>query len=272
MQELPATTPHTAPDLEFQFDSALEAFLLQHRVDLFHQIYPFAWEFYAPCRLRKVRSVATILDVIPLLYKQEYLDPMGQALKESFADRLGVAVYAQRVQTISAASARDIARFTGIPEAHLDIVYPGVSRDFQPLDRQQVAEELRQLKLTRPFIFSLLGFHHSKNLRRTISAFARLPQAVRDSHQLVILSRLSPGSKTDCRIVDRGRGIDGRRASARRRFTSGALLRSTAARRWSCTRRSMRGSACRSWRRWPAARPLSRPISRCCAKSGRMAR
>jgi glycosyltransferase involved in cell wall biosynthesis len=195
VQELPATTPHTAPDLEFQFDSAMEAFLLQHQVDLFHQIYPFAWEFYAPRRLRQVRSVATILDVIPLLYKQEYLDPLGQALKESFADRLSAAVYAQRVQTISAASARDIAKFTGIPEAHLDIIYPGVSSDFRPLDRQQVAEELRQLNLTKPFIFSLLGFHHSKNLRRTIQAFARLPRTVRENYQFVILSRLSPDQK-----------------------------------------------------------------------------
>lgn len=192
VQDLPITTPHTEPDLEFQFDSAMEAFLLHNRVDLFHQIYPFAWEFYSPRRLHSVRSVTGILDVIPLLYKQEYLDPMGQKLKESFADRLGAAVYAQRVQTISLASARDIMKFTGIPEKKMDIIYPGVSGDFQPLDRKRVSEELRQLGLAGPYIFSLLGFHHSKNLRRAIQAFARLPKPVRTAHQFVILSRLAP--------------------------------------------------------------------------------
>ncbi len=192
VQELPDTTPHTDPDLEFQFDSAMEAFLLHHQVNLFHNVYPFAWEFYVPRRLHKIRSIATILDVIPLVYKQEYLDPMGQRLKESFADRLGSAVYAQRVQTISAASARDIARFAKIPEGNLDIIYPGVGHDFRPLDRPQITEELRQLHLTGPFIFSLLGFHHSKNLRHTIMAFARLPRPLRDLYQFVILSPLSP--------------------------------------------------------------------------------
>jgi len=195
VQDPPATTPHADSDLEFQFDSAMEAFLIRHQVDLFHNTYPFAWEFYVPRRLHKVRSVTTILDVIPLVYKQEYLDPLGQKVKESFADRLGAAVYAQRVQTISAASARDIAKFTGIPESKLDIIYPGVSDDFRPLDRRQVTEELRQLKVTGPYIFSLLGFHHSKNLRRAIMAFARLPRAVRDQHRFVILARLSPDQR-----------------------------------------------------------------------------
>jgi len=192
VQDLPSTTPHTDPDLEFQFDSAMAAFLLQNRVDLFHQIYPFAWEFYSPRRLHSVRSVTGILDVIPLLYKPEYLDPMGQKLKESFADRLGAAVYAQRVQTISLASARDIIEFTGIPEEKVDIIYPGVSSDFQPLDRKRVGEELGRLGLAGPYIFSLLGFHHSKNLRRAIQGFARLPKPVRAAYQFVILSRLGP--------------------------------------------------------------------------------
>jgi len=189
--ELPATSPHADPDLEFQFDSAMEAFLAEQRVDLFHNPYPFAWEFYVPRRLHAVRSVVTILDVIPLVYRQEYLEPFGHKLKESFADRLGAAVYAQRVQTISATSARDIVRFAGIPAEKVDIIYPGVGRDFYPLDPEEGAEERRRLGLTSRYVFSLLGFHHSKNLRRTIQAFGRLPATVRRELCLVILSRLS---------------------------------------------------------------------------------
>lgn len=195
VQDLPSTTPHADPDLEFQFDSAMEAFLLAHQVDLFHNVYPFAWEFYTPRRLHRVRSVVTVLDVIPLIYKQEYLEPLGQKLKESFAERLGSAVYARRVQTISAASARDITRFSGIATEKIDIIYPGVAPDFRPLDPRQTAEELQQFGLAPPYIFSLLGFHHSKNLRRTIQAFALLPTAIRSRYKFVVLSRLTAEQK-----------------------------------------------------------------------------
>ncbi len=158
VQERPDTTPHADPDLEFQFDSAIEAFLLEQQIDLFHNAYPFAWEFYVPRRLHKVPSVVTILDLIPLVYRQEYLDPLGHKVKESFAERLGAAVYARRVQTISAASARDIVRFTGIETGKLDIIYPAVGRDFHPLDPKETAEELHRLGLTGHYIFSLLAF------------------------------------------------------------------------------------------------------------------
>jgi hypothetical protein len=49
------------------------------------------------------------------------------------------------------------------------------------------------------------------------------------------------------------RGLHGRRSSARARFPAASSPPSTPGRRCSSTRRSTRGSGCRSWRRWPAA-------------------
>jgi len=186
-----STMPHADPDLEFQFDSALESLLAEHKVDLFHNTYPFGWEFFIPRRLYTVRSVVTIFDIIPIIFKEEYLDLWGYNLKESFADRLGAAVFAQRVQTISAASARDIIKFTDIPAEKVDIIYPGVDNHLYPMNPERARKQFRQLGLRGPYIFSVLGFHYSKNLQRTIQAFASLPKHVRDEFSFVILCPLS---------------------------------------------------------------------------------
>ena len=204
VQELPATTPHTDPDLEFQFDSALETFLLKNHVDLFHQVYPFAWEFYSPRRLHAVRSITGILDVIPLLYKQEYLDPMGQKFKESFADRLGAAVYAQRVQTISAASTRDIIRFTGIPKDKVDIVYPGVGSDFHPLDRRQVAEELRQFRADRPVYLFAARLSSQQEPAPSDPGIRQVATACACNIPVCDLKPSIPRTKARCRGMGRG--------------------------------------------------------------------
>lgn len=191
VQEMPFTTPHADPDLEFQFDSAIEAFLIEHRVDLFHNTYPFGWEFFVPRRLYTVPMVVTILDMIPLIYKQDYLEPLGYSLKLSFADRLGTAVHAQRVQTISVASARDIVKFTGVPIEKIDVIYPGVSSDFYPLDPKEITRELHRLGIREQYVFSVLGFHYSKNLQRTIHSFSYLPKSVREALSFIILCPLS---------------------------------------------------------------------------------
>lgn len=195
VSEMPYTTPHADPDLEFQFDSAMESFLIEHKVDLFHNTYPFGWEFFVSRRLHTVRYVVTVLDIIPLIYKQEYLDPLGYNLKMSFADRLGTIVYAQRVQTISRASAHDLIKFTGIPFDKIDVVYPGVHQDFCPLDPKDLRAELHRVGVRGQYIFSVLGFHHTKNLKRTIQSFARLPKYVRDAFRFVILCPLSPDQR-----------------------------------------------------------------------------
>jgi len=185
------TTYHADADLEFQFDSAMESFLIEHQIDLFHITYPFGWEFFIPRRLYNVRSVVTIFDMIPAIYKEEYLDLWGYDLKVSFADRLGTAVFAQRVQTISQASKRDIIRFTHVPADKVDVIYPGVDDCFYPLNLKETMKEIRRVGLKGPYIFSVSGFHYSKNLKRTIQAFASLPKPIRDEMCFVILCPLS---------------------------------------------------------------------------------
>ena len=190
---------HMDRDEEFIFDSALEAYLLEHRVDVFYETYPFMWETYVARRLYNVRWVVMIYDLIPLRFRSQYLQDLGRRAGESYAQRLGGSVYAQRVQTLSKSSAEDIAEFTGTSMAKIDVVYGGVDESFKPLADSQISSDISTLGITMPYLFSVSGIHHTKNLRRLLKAYAALPAQLRQLYTLVVLCPLDLDAK---HIVD----------------------------------------------------------------------
>ncbi|MGC9397904.1 MAG: glycosyltransferase [Anaerolineae bacterium] len=187
-------------DEEFLFDSALESYLLQHQVDVFHETYPFMWETFVARRLYNVKWAVMIYDLIPLRFKDHYLTNLGGRGRESYAQRLGGVVYAQRVQTLSAASMKDIVEFTGISPAKLDVVYGGVDESFDLLPDERIKSDISNLGVTPPYIFSVSGLHHAKNLRRLLEAYSGLPVTLRRTYQLVIRCPLDSNKKP---IVDK---------------------------------------------------------------------
>jgi glycosyltransferase involved in cell wall biosynthesis len=196
--EDPPTALHIDRNREFQFDSAMESFLLDQGFDLYHATYTFMWEAFASRRLFRTRWVATFYDLIPLRFHSEYLDPLGESGCQSFAQRLGAAVYAQRAQAISHASQIDLVDATGLPEERIDVVYGGVDPTFGPLQgADETMKRIADLTIPGPYLFSVSGFHHTKNLKRLLEAYSLLPEALRHRYHLVIL----------CPLSQRARGI-----------------------------------------------------------------
>ncbi len=187
----PSLDLHRDPEAEFVFDSALEAFLIENQFDLFHATYTLIWEVLAPRRLYHTRWVVTFYDLIPLIFPKEYLDPLGERGRHSFAQRLGAGVYAQRIQTISQASKTDLVRYH-LPADKIDVIYGGVDPSFAPLEPAQVQASLAVLHIREPYIFSVSGFHHTKNLRRLCKAYALLPASLRAAFRLIVRCPLSP--------------------------------------------------------------------------------
>ena len=185
------TYDQTDPGNEFLFDSAIEAFLLDHQFDLFHATYTLMREAFASRRIYHTRWVVTFYDLIPLLFRDEYLQPLRERDRRSFAQRLGAAVYAQRVQTLSRTSQMDLANVTGLSPEKIDVVHAGVDECFAPLPAEEIEGRISGLGIQHPYIFGVSGSHHTKNLRRLLEAYSLLPDALRRHFQLVILCPLS---------------------------------------------------------------------------------
>jgi len=190
---------HIDQDEELRFDAALEAFLVEKGFDLFHSTFTFMWETFVGRRLFYTRWVATVYDLIPLVFRDEYWPPEERG-RRSFAQRLGAVVYAQRAQTLCRASQSDLVETTGTPPNKIDVLYGGVDEVFTPLaNTAETWKSVSSLGIPGPYIFSVLGFHSSKNLRRTLEAFSLLPDVLRQQYHLVILAPLAPYMLTTVR-------------------------------------------------------------------------
>ena len=185
------TLLHFDKDKEFIFDSALEAFLLEQQIDLLHTTYHFMWEAFVSRRLHSVNGIVTVYDLIPLIFHREYLDPLGEQARFSFAQRLGASVYAQRVQTVSQSSKQDLIGFTGVAPDKIDVVYSGVGEHFIPIPKSEAKNVVAKLGISTPYILSISGFHHTKNLRRLLEAYSLLPNSLRKIYNMVIICPLS---------------------------------------------------------------------------------
>lgn len=136
---------------------------------------------------------AVLYDLIPLRHLEEYLVHPSQ--RRRYHVRLEVLRAADALLAISSAAASDAAALLHLHPGHIATVGTGVSRHFTPpLSRVATLAALRDEmpEITGPFLLYLGGDDGRKNIAGLIAAFARLPAAVRESHQLVVVGDLPP--------------------------------------------------------------------------------
>ncbi len=175
--------------------------LFSGRYDLLHFPYDsgIAW--------KRGKFVVTVHDVKPLIFGE-----LGRRRNlNSLVERVVVGNKWARIDhvlTDSLSSRRDIAERLGVPENHITVVYPGIELGrFRPgLTAKQVEAQAEveggsslrtRLSLTstlasalvvrRPYVLSVGGPDPTKNLETLVEAFARLPQPVRDTHDLILV-------------------------------------------------------------------------------------
>lgn len=194
----PPTAPstlHFNPDQELQFDSALESFLLDSAFDFFHLTYSFMWEAFVGRRLYKTSWGTTFYDLIPLLFPQEYLAPLGMPARASFAERLGGAAYARRLHAISQATKNDLATVGSLSPDKIDVIYGGINPAFKPVSSETAGSVISALRIREPYALSVSGFHHTKNLYRLLEAFSLVRDELNELNQLVVVCPLTPPAR-----------------------------------------------------------------------------
>ena len=149
--------------------------LVAGRHDLLHFPYDscVAW--------KRAKFVTTVHDVKPLLFGK----PGGRANLNSLVERWLVRDKWGRIDHIltdSQCSQRDLTRHLGVPPERITVVYPGVE-----LDRFRPAETPEASQGARPYVLCVAGADPTKNVEALIEAFARLPLALKEAHDLVLV-------------------------------------------------------------------------------------
>jgi glycosyltransferase involved in cell wall biosynthesis len=184
---------------------------------IYHVMSPFEADLELdeiwPAWSRGSRLVVTLYDLIPLIMRERYNANWGY-MATAWIARLGLLGSAQQILTISRQTAEDAMEHLNIPQERITVIDSGVSDHFSSLvrTRQEADSILRSvLPKVRPgFLLYVGGVDYRKNLEGTIRAYAELPPAMRDAHQLVIVCNLAQHLRFSLRVFARRLGIESR--------------------------------------------------------------
>ena len=163
----------------------LPRILRKHQVDLLHSPH-FLLPLIRPCP-----AVVTIHDVIYLSCKEDLPSRLGRFYYHAMmasAVRL-----AKRVIADSEFSKRDIVRYLGADPAKIEVIYPGVSRDFQPCNDSATLHAVRdRYDLKREYALYTGIYKPRKNHTGLLRAFQKF-LALGGDADLVIAGPLKEG-------------------------------------------------------------------------------
>ncbi|HEY6771525.1 MAG TPA: glycosyltransferase [Solirubrobacterales bacterium] len=167
------------------------------------------WPSWA--RSPRIRTVVTLYDLIPLIFRDRYLDPEPVSRAAYFA-RLGLLRRADHALAISEQTAHDAVEHLGIPASSITVIDCGVSDRFSSLvgTSEEGERELRGAfpRLREGFVLYVGGDDPRKNMLGAIDGYARMGEGMRHSHQLVIACRLSDARREELTTYAVERGID----------------------------------------------------------------
>lgn len=144
-----------------------------------------------PPSLRRLPLVVTLHDLIPAVFPDENMPDPG--VRRFYWARKEVIRQADRVLSVSQATAQDALEMFGLRPDRLSITGGGVSESFRPpASRNAVRATLRGIRpsIDSEYVLYTGGMDYRKNVDGLLLAYARLPQGLRDRYKLVLVGQL----------------------------------------------------------------------------------
>jgi glycosyltransferase involved in cell wall biosynthesis len=191
------------------------------RPSIFHITSPFEgptpavtleeqWPHWA--RRTGVRLVITLHDLIPLIFSEHYIDPNPIHMSRWLA-RVGMVRSADHILAVSDCTAADAVEHLGFDESRITVIDAGTSVQLASMvgSREEAAKILHGKfpGLRDGYLFYVGGADWRKNVAGLIKAYAQLPGATRERHQLVITYKLDPEARRSLERFARDLGIHG---------------------------------------------------------------
>ena len=144
-----------------------------------------------PPSLRRLPLVVTLHDLIPAVFPDENMPDPG--VRRFYWARAEVIRQADRVLSVSQATADDAVNLFGLRSDRLSITGGGVSESFRPPTR--LSDVRATLGHARPsidaeYLLYTGGMDYRKNVDGLLSAYAGLPKGLRNRYKLVLVGRL----------------------------------------------------------------------------------
>lgn len=171
----------------------LPGILRRYQVDLLHSPH-FLLPLIRPCP-----AVVTIHDVIYLACSEDLPSRLGRLYYHAMM--VAAVRLAKRVITDSEFSKRDIVRHLGVDPVKIEVIYPGVSREFQSINDPATVQLVRnRYNIKRDYVLYAGIYKPRKNHAGLLRAFQRFLACGGDA-DLVIAGPLKEGESLLLRLA-----------------------------------------------------------------------
>jgi glycosyltransferase involved in cell wall biosynthesis len=154
-------------------------------------------------------SAVTLYDLIPLAYANIYLADEGS--RHWYYRKLQSLRNAALLLSISEHSRQEAFEFLGIEEHKVINLSGAIAAEFQVLDLQPEQQQAisQRYGLTKPFVMYTGGIDHRKNIEGLVEAFAKLPLALRQQYQLVVVCKVNERDRQRFQVLAQQHGLQG---------------------------------------------------------------
>jgi len=168
--QIPLTGCRLLPALMTLGNVMLRRVAYQHRLDILHDttgVTPFLFGG------GPAKTVVTVHDIIPWSFA-------------GVSTRLDTLIYrhwlprrlpkTDAIVTVSQASKQDILKYIRVEPDHVNVVYSGVAKTYQPSNQQQIDDIKRKYEIPNTYILYVGSVEERKNLERVLTSFAQIKE------------------------------------------------------------------------------------------------
>jgi glycosyltransferase involved in cell wall biosynthesis len=170
-------------------------------------------------------TAVTFYDLIPLIQSEIYLTPYPE-FELAYREKLGHLDRANLYLAISESSREEAIKYVSVSNKDVINISAGVDECFKPtlLTAEKKQEILKKFGFNRRFLMCSGATDERKNHIRLIKAFALLPLALRNAHQLAIVGGLSSAHEKQFRNEARLCGLRDDEVVITRRVSDDELI------------------------------------------------
>jgi glycosyltransferase involved in cell wall biosynthesis len=154
-----------------------------------------------------IPTAVTFYDLIPLIYRTTYL---ANPLEESrYENKIGHLRRADLLLSISESTRQEGIKYLGFPPDKVINISTAADPQFHCIDISAATEcsVRNRYSLSQQIIMYTGGIDHRKNIEGLIRAYALLPKALRENHQLAIVCSANPDSRRLLETLAKQQGL-----------------------------------------------------------------
>lgn len=194
--------------LATQYGQELEDIVTNKKVDVFWNPNPLMDNVVFSGKIKWCINLATVHDLIPLVFKTEYLDTADNAVFDEYISRLIKLKSFDNIIAVSHSTKEDILKYLEIAQSAVTVVHEGVNDKFFLKPSVDDLEEVSlRYGLPENYIFTLSGPNFRKNNHKLIVAVAILINNYKKDIHLVIGSEFDQQSREMLKAYAREHGV-----------------------------------------------------------------